>query len=133
MNDRVLHVRGEARHDVEAALGIRLAGALGPAGLVVRTVLREHRHHHGAVVGERRIDRRRHLHLNVRRLGGHAPRGVLPSPLEIIDRRAERDTGVKEQLLLLVAYADVTRQLGQDAVDLHGAPARAIAAQQHRG
>ena len=41
----------------KAALAVLLPSALGPAGVVVRPVLGEHRHHAGAVVGERGVHR----------------------------------------------------------------------------
>ena len=127
VHDRVLHVRRDRAQRVEALLPVALARALGPALLVVGAVLGEHRHHGRAVVGQRLVDRRRHLDLEVRRLRRLAAHRVLPGALEVVDRGAEGDARAEQHLRVGVGHALVARRLGQHPVDLHGPAARLVA------
>ena len=129
VHDGVAHVRRDRRELVEAGLRVGLARALGPALLVVRAVLREHRHHRRAVVRQRRVDARRHLDLEVGRLRRLAAHGVLPGALEVVDRGAEGDAGAQQHVAVLVGDALVARWLRQDPVDLHRPAARLVALQ----
>ena len=129
VHDRVLHVRRHRAERVEALLPVALARPLRPALLVVRPVLGEHRHHGRAVVGQRVVDRRRHLDLQVRRLRRPAAHRVLPRALEVVDRRAERHARAQQHVPVLVAHALVVRRLGEHPVDLHRPAARLVAPQ----
>ncbi len=129
VHDRVLDVRRHRAERVEALLPVALARALGPALLVVGPVLGEHRHHGRAVVGQRVVDRGRHLDLEVRRLRRPPAHRVLPGALEVVDRGAERDAGAQQHVPVLVGHALVVRGLGEHPVDLHRPAARLVALQ----
>src|SRR3954449_3677090 len=90
-----------ASRTIEAGVEVALARAVGPAVLGRRAVLGEHRRDAAGAVGERRVDGRGHLDLDVRR-GGRAAEdgGLVPRALEVVDRRAEREAGAHERRLL---------------------------------
>ncbi len=88
----------------------------------MRPVLGEHRHHGRAVVGERRVDRRRHLDLDVRAAAGR--RASRPARRA----RGSRSTGRSPGSCAAARRLDEPRGSERIAVDLHAAAARAVAA-----